>query len=320
MPLKRSTTVANVNGCGNLSVEGHRSDDVAARLSTYTLGSLTAKEHLIKAGQQGVKIKVETAVDKHTAASLETKIVTLNWNECNQKTKEAAESALFEIQNILNNTDQFKNLAIEGKRSIIQMAGECAKAESKSTDITNTILNELVANTRYRPSIWGVKQMVDRGGANIRDYSRRFAKLTHSNRPGAPRAHALPSVYFYVHEWLKDRLLASRSSLAPILDRMVKVRTNSGFFLLEDDIEKIIFKIDREIEYFYRNDDPVVFFVYYMTALRVSTIQNGVNIHWNSSGDVGTIHECCANMASTLNLGIEMPRVIEVKNIILGFI
>lgn len=150
--------------------------------------------------------------------------------------KEAAESALFEVQN-MRNSPTYNNLKkdlLAGQMTLKAYGERMVETEHKSTHMVAEILGEVQRTSTftsiksvqasvkpprpdlskgYRPSIWGAKQC-----ANDRKGWQYAAKTPHSKKPNASLVMKLPSAEKYSFEVVRDLKFIEH-----LLKKMVKL-------------------------------------------------------------------------------------------------
>ena len=155
------------------------------------------------------------------------------------KAKEAAESALFEVQNMRNRLtyNNLKKGLFAGQMTLKAYGDRMVETEHKSTNVVAKILGEVKssfastknvqtyskpANSKqapvkpprpdlskdYRPSIWGAKQC-----ANDKKGWQHAATTPHSKNPNASLVMKLPSAEKYAFEAVRD---------AKVIERLLK--------------------------------------------------------------------------------------------------
>lgn len=171
-----------------LMISGSKEVELKVLLEDYYEHSPTAVGHLTAAGKLGVKVEYASgAGDTH--ADVTNKKVHLFENDFGSD-KEAAESCLFEIQNVLNGE-------VDKKLTLLEYGKQSSDTEARSTWTLGKILGEM---SGYTPSAWGLEHKKKAAeSANLPTLRAVFAAGQHNPAKSGKFLLVTPYSYAYSH-------------------------------------------------------------------------------------------------------------------------
>lgn len=176
-----------------LEITGPKEAELKVLLDDYCDNSATALSHLTTAGAQGVKV-VYANGDGDTRADVTNKKVYLFGNDF-QSDKEAAESCLFEIQNVLNGE-------VDKKLTLLMFGKASSDTEANSTWKLGKILGDMGA---YTPSAWGLEHKTKAANSpNLAVLKAVFAAGQHNPAKKGKFLLVTPYSYAYSHGFEKS--------------------------------------------------------------------------------------------------------------------